>query len=393
MKKIIVFIIVLTSNFTWAQKDISFDLFGGVDYNELQPENSSIDVSPRFSPFGGVGINIPAKNKQNFLQAGVMYYMKSSKDLFHIKYRSTGISVLAKYYLSLSQNIWINLGGQYSVPIESYVLNGAVKDFTNIYKSYFSLNAGLRFQLQKNLSAEVSYEYPFGNSHLKAFPNIKMGVVITFDKELFKKQSKENNKEKSVKLIHDLKNTALLVSLPSYKYRINKCLEAGNTEMVKRLEEERYRKNIELMTAFKTYFDFCPVYFFYNHDAHKIKNRDFENIFLNESLENDPNIKFNKSEFLVGRLGYSNLDTTQNASYTDVYKNGFNIAEGYTVSYQSESNFSNYGFTMVNQNFEFLDSPFPSHTRGYFLFTRRSPANLVKRLNEKMHKFYQESRK
>ncbi len=392
MKKIIILIILLPY-FTWAQKDISFDLFGGMDYNELQPENSSIDVSPRFSPFGGVGINIPIKTRQNFLQVGAMYYMKSSKDVFHIKYRSVGVSALAKYYLSLSKNIWLNMGGQYSIPMESYVLSGAIKDFTNIYKPYFSLNAGLRFQLQKNLSAEVSYEYPIGNSYLKAFPNIKMSIAITLNKELFKKQAKQDNKEKSVKLIHDLKNTALLVSLPSYKYRINKYLEAGNTEMVKRIKEERHRKNIALMTAFKTYFDFCPVYFFYNHDTYKIKNSDFENIFLNESLENDPNIKFNKSEFLVGRLGYSNLDTTQNASYTDVYKNGFNIAEGYTVSYQSESNFSNYGFTMVNQDFEFLDSPFPSHTRGYVLFTRRSPANLVKRLNEKIHKFYQESRK
>ncbi len=391
MKKIIVFI-MLISNLTWAQKDISFDLFGGMDYNELQPENSSIDVSPRFSPFGGFGVNIPIKDKQRFLQAGAMYYMKSSKDVFHIKYRSTGISVLAKYYLGLSKNIWINLGGQYSVPMESYVLNGAVKDFTNVYKPYFSLNAGLRFLLQKNLSAEVSYEYPLGNSYLKAFPNIKMGVSVSFDREMFKKQSKPETKKASV-LIQRFKKTALLVSLPSYEYRINKYSEAGNTEMVKRLKEERHRKNLELMTAFKTYFDFCPVYFFYNHDTHKVKSRDFENIFLNESLKTNSSIKFDESEFLVGRLGYAHLDTTQNASYTGVYKNGFNMAEGYTVSYQSESDFSNYGFTIVNQDFDFLARPFPSHTRGYFLFTRRSPANLVKKLNDKMHKFYQKSMK
>ncbi len=392
MKSRIVFIIVLlTSNFVWAQKDISIDLFGGVDYNELQPENSSIEVTPRFSPFGGLGLNLPITNRKDFFQGGAMYYMKASKDNRHRKHRSVGLSVFAKYNLALSENAWISLGGQYSTPFESYVLNGLEKKFKSVYKSYFSLNAGIRFMLQKNLSIEASYEYPVGNSYLKVFPNIKLGLALTFDGQLLNLKAKKHNRAVSEQLIQRFKKTALLVSLPSYKYRIEKCLEVGNTKMAQQLREQRDEKNTDLMMAFKTAFDFCPVYFFYNHDTYKVKQRDFEDLFLNDSLKKDANIKFDEKDFLVGKLGYASLDTSQNVSYTDVYKNGFNMAEGYAVSYQSESDFSNYGFIIVNQDFEFLARPFPSHTRGYFLFVRVSYQNLIEKLNEKLHKFYEKS--
>ncbi len=398
MKRFLILIFLTAGYVLNAQNNISLDIKGGIDYSKLLPINDSLEVEPRTSPYFGLSANFPTDNNHEF-QTGIVYQMKASMDEMHIKYRSIGLGLFGKYQYCLLNRIWLNVGAQYTIPIKSYALlpiyhqylRGAKEVKIKKYASYFSLSVGFKVQLNKRLFFDMAYEYPVNNPYLSKFPSIKAGISIRIDKNDFKFEKQKVKKEQSKALIKQFKKTALLVSLPSYKHQINQYKKNGNTKVAKRIINKRDERNRTLMEAFRKHFDFCPVYFFYNDDTEKVRAKDLNGIFVNSDLEKDPSIQLDDSLFLVGKLGYSVLHQSDNKSYTDVYKNGYNLAEGYTQSGVKDSDYSNYGFTMVNQDFKLMPKPFPSHTRGYFLFMKLSEDKIVTKLNQNLHRFYNKS--
>ena len=145
---------------------------------------------------------------------------------------------------------------------------------------------------------------------------------------------------------------------------------------------------MEIINAFNNKFDFCPVYFFYNYDTKKIKHKDFKNVFINKNLEIDSSVIFKLDTFLIGEIGYNfqELDTISTTRYRVVYHDQAGKVTTDPL-YGTSTDFSNYGFSIRNQEGVLIQKPFPGFTSGYFAFVKRDPKSIVIKLNHKLHRY------
>jgi len=384
MKIFSISLLLLISIFSFSQDNFKFALYGGPDFSLLESPADSITVESLVTPFFGLEFLYPMSGN-NHIRFGASYFLKGSKNNRNgIKYKNTFASVYANYHLGLSDNVFLTFGPQYSFLLNAYTLNGSVKEDMSDYQSYMSINGGIDIQLQSHLNLGVIYEYPINNNKLSAWPSIKVKASIIIDNDLFKVKEKKSKKTYSENKLKELKRTALLVSLRGYKRQLDALRKVGDTTRFKLVEQKRDNLNRSIMDAFAKEFDFCPVYFFYNYDTRKIKDREFNNVFLAYDLKIDSTIQFNLDTFLIGELGYTVTDTSVTTNHSVVYKNGFNMADGYAESETIESDISHYGFYIRNQDFSFIGKPFPSFISGYVLFVRRSNEGVIRRLNNSL---------
>jgi hypothetical protein len=389
ISSLIVVMLVLTTSMIFAQADYKFQVFAGPDFNRLIPPSDTMEIHNSVTPFGGLSIIMPSG--KNEMHLGTSIFMKSSRDDKRQKYQNVGIALFGEYQIRLSDNISITAGPQYSVVLNSYMKTGAISTSMSGYGSYLSLNAGLNINLQKNLSLGLNYEYPF-TQKLEKWPSFKLKFTYTIDKELFKQKDYELREKVSVQEIKELKKTAILVSLYSYRNRLRALEGEEYAYRRSRIIEERNTRNIRIIEAFEKYFDFCDVYYFYNSDTKKIKDGNFEGVFVNEKLEKDTSITFNLDHFMVARIGYAERDTVFAKSHADVYKNGFNNADGYATTSIGYSDVKYYGLFVMNQNFEFVSKPFPSFIRQKLFFVKLPVSSMVGSLNKRLYNYYNSQR-
>ena len=374
---------ILSFHLSWSQNDIKGGIFAGPDFSSLQPPSDSILTSPLVSPFFGAEIIYPIAEHHQ-ISFGSSAFIKASKDNHQVKYKNYFGSLYADYSLNISENIFLSAGPQYSFLLSSTKINGSVRNTMLHYpSSYFSINAGIHLELQSHLNLAFIYEYPINNPKIDHWPSIKLKLSLLIDGDLLKKNDKKSNQEFSKQQVKTLKTTALLVRLRGYKKQIAIFEEQGDTAMVRLIKQKRDIQNLSLIEAFAFKFDFCPVYFFYNYDSRKIKNREFEGVFLNSNLQKDSTIRFELDTFLIGELGYAFEGVDENTVLDD--KNTIRSRNNTT------SDFSNYGFNIRNHDFYIIPKPFPNFVSGYFAIFKKSDKAIIERVNQELHKYYQTS--
>ncbi len=391
MKIINIIVLLSLSISIYAQTEIKFALFGGGDYSMLKAPADSISVSSNINALAGAELIYLLKNN-NQLHLGSSIFTKSSTNVKHIKYNNTFVSLNANYYWGFSKNVYFTVGPQYSVIIKSNTRHGSEIEDLDGYNSYLSVNAGINLRLQSHLNLGVAYEYPINNPKLAAWPSLKVSISLLIDKGLFKVSEKDNRKVYAQKNIQTLKKTALLVRLRGYKKQIAAYQEKGDTVMVNLMKKKRDEQNQSIVDAFASEFSFCPVYFFYNYDTKKIRNKEYTNVFVNKDLRIDPAIEFNLDTFLIGELGYTTIDTTSIFGHNGIARDSDNQLTDRAV-YSKSNDFSNYGFSIRNQDFYVIPHPFPSFISGYFTVIKRSNKSMVSILNERLLDYYRGKKK
>ena len=381
-------ILFLISIFTYSQEELKFVLFGGPDFSLLDaPAEDSTTVKPLVSPLFGAELRYPITSNSN-LDFGTSYFLKSSIDIHYIKYHNHFASVYANYYYSITKGFGISFGPQYSILLKAQSVHGVNKTSLTGYQSYTSVNVGVNFRLQNHLNMGVIYEYPIDNPKLASWPSIRIKLSLIIDNDLMGIDRKKQKYKSSQIKYRKLKKSALLVRLRGYQKQINVFAERGDTSMVRLMMQKRVTLNRSIMNAFASEFDFCPVYFFYNYDTKKIKSKDFKSVFINKNLAIDSTILFDLDTFLIGELGYNLIgDTSQIFGSGDVYKNGFNSADGYARASTTDSDISHYGFYIRDQDFSYIDRPFPNFISGKFLFFKISHTAIIRKLNDRLKNF------
>jgi hypothetical protein len=227
---------------------------------------------------------------------------------------------------------------------------------------------------------------------------ITVGLLLLFTstiglaQETTKKQKKvrpgKQIKISSTQQINQLQNGALLVRLKTQKSTIAALRKKGKDELADKRETQQADLNREIITAFQTYFDFCPTYFFFSDCSNTVREKQFDSVdFLNHLLQIDTTIVFNKKPFLTAEFGTIEQDTTK---YFDgyYYFQGENGLERRTRYYGG----TNMGFgalVIKSDQFIQLKKPFPYYVRTFdSLPIKRSPKTVVKKMNKKLHRFY-----
>lgn len=167
-----------------------------------------------------------------------------------------------------------------------------------------------------------------------------------------------------------IKNGALLVRLSDRKKSLAAYKRAGDHAIAKRIEAELLKDNLRLMDLFTTYFDFCPVYFFYSSDSKAVCSGNANGLLLNAQLERDPSIVIQQDTFFIAELG--------------VLKDEDKIEDDNTYNPTTLQRV----FIIKDRFNKQLASPLPFYQR--IIFDRYWP-RLITKWNERLHKFYNSS--
>jgi hypothetical protein len=102
---------------------------------------------------------------------------------------------------------------------------------------------------------------------------------------------------------------ALFVGLKNSQNKIDALIKAGKAEEAEKLRQNQESENNQVINAFRVYFNYCPVYFFYLKDSKKVKDGNFKGVIYNTDFHIDS--AFTGSNYLVGvydKSDVNNLD-------------------------------------------------------------------------------------
>lgn len=206
--------------------------------------------------------------------------------------------------------------------------------------------------------------------HLKCF--LSFVFVIGFCFSAFA-QSNSSNRSIAIQQIRDLKTGALVVRLKTNDRSIESYRKAGQTALAEKLSEERKKQNQKLADAFRTYFDYCKVYFIYARNTDNLL-KGKQNIFLNDTLEVDTSIHLTEKYFLIAEYGL----ITSNMRTDEYHYKSVNQTEATSSASSTSVVFiSDTTLTQLKEPFPFYQSVYlDNYTRG------------VERMNNALHRAF-----
>jgi len=185
-----------------------------------------------------------------------------------------------------------------------------------------------------------------------------------------------------------LKNGALLVRLQTKENSISALREAGNEKVASQVAEKQIAFNKNIISAFRKNFTFCDVYFFESRYSEMVLNGRYDQVvFVNDSLQADPNIKCTK-EFLTAEFSVLEADT---AAYFESDYFGYG---GANKSYHGGPDLGFDVLKIMNNKFVQLRDPFPYYVRTYDpMPVMEKLERVVVKMNKKLNSFYESGKK
>ncbi|SDJ80308.1 hypothetical protein SAMN05421823_101149 [Catalinimonas alkaloidigena] len=174
--------------------------------------------------------------------------------------------------------------------------------------------------------------------------------------------------EAQVRYLHE---GILLVRLPTRQASLKALHDRGAHALAEKEAQAQQEANDVLMRAFRDHFQFCPVYFFSSDQSERVRQARLHDLVL----QGDSSLRLQPQPFLVAEL----------AQASHVYPPG-------PTAFHFEALF------LEDHQFRPLTAPFPFRVRTFrvrtfrtLFFLHRSPAQAVRLLNERLHKFYEKS--
>lgn len=189
------------------------------------------------------------------------------------------------------------------------------------------------------------------------------------DKEVIK----PTNRTVAIMQINALKNGALVVRLKTNDKSIEAYRNNGRNDIADRMEAERLVQNQKIVTAFKSSFDFCPVYFMYSRNTANLLKGE-QGLFLNDTLGVDTTIRLKQTYFLFAEYG----TVTSNQPGDAYHYSGVNKTEPSTNAMSTSTIFVS--DTTLMQ----LAEPFPFYQVVYL----DNYVKAIDKMNRAFYKFF-----
>jgi hypothetical protein len=303
------------------------------------------------------------------LRASLDYSPKSSIGI------NTNTKIICQYVdfsvspsIKISNDLNLHFGVSYSQIINSYFseINGSTIDGyskTKIpnYDSEINGLMGLELRLQNNVYLFSNFTIPGNRSHTR---NIQLGLRITLNQRIKKDVNYRKIRiENSHQQIKELKSAVLLVRLKTNENSIQALQDKGQIETAERLRVSQAIENKKIIQAFKEQFHFCEVKFFFSNHSNQVRQKQYEQIFLNDSLEVDPSITMDKAaQFYIAEFGY----------IEQVYKGDSSSTPNVVPSH-----IRFFSLRMMDENFVQLEKPFPYYVRTISKTMKARPEQIL----------------
>ena len=207
--------------------------------------------------------------------------------------------------------------------------------------------------------------------------------LLSFSQKEEKINYKKKDKIDAANHITQLKKGVLLVRLSQKTNTVNAMRKAGKTELADKIVHENWLRNQEIIAAFRGYFDFCPVYFFYSEYSTAVTKNELNNVvFLTDNLEADSSIKVSNEVFYT-------------AEFTSIEPGSRNYAKSDYLNENEKESINNGGsgitltaLVIKDKKFKQLRKPFPYYVREFKeLPIERSVKNVVIKMDLQLTQF------
>ena len=191
-----------------------------------------------------------------------------------------------------------------------------------------------------------------------------LGILFFWSEPYFAQNENDEEELTAENHIARLKNGKLLVRLKTMQNTVLMLEARGLQEDADEIWENQIKENRAIAKAFELFFDFCPVYFFYDENSEAVKSGDYEDYILNYDLDT-----------IVAEL-LPAFNYVYFADFGEVHFKHFNQHMQ--------------GAVILDQFMMMLPGKFPSivRKRAGVSIIKRTNADLVQEMNEKLHKFY-----
>jgi hypothetical protein len=226
----------------------------------------------------------------------------------------------------------------------------------------------------------------------------KKQILLLFILSFFYSVAQDNSKELKTwsnndvstlmkEQINRLKNGQLLVRLQSKQNAVEALLKAGQKAKAEKYKSEQGIYNMRIIKAFRQYYTFSPVYFFFSDYTDKIQSKNFDKVvFVDDSLHPDSTIKIKSDKFLTAEFGILSQDTAKYFSnyYYENSKNGPQKKAEYNGS--TDMRFE--VLKIMSDQFVQLMKPFPYYVKSTGSFNKPEKIiEAIKKMNTKLLNF------
>ncbi|MFT4602356.1 MAG: hypothetical protein ACI857_002542 [Arenicella sp.] len=191
-------------------------------------------------------------------------------------------------------------------------------------------------------------------------------LIFSFQSSSFGQLGKEyqNRRLRSALQVLDLKKGALFVRIRTKNKEVEYLRKYGREKEALKIETERAKLNSNIIRAFTSNFDFCPVYFFYSEDSKNIRLRQFDKVqFIDSTLKHNPSIQPTADCFFTAELGTVQADTAKFFTGYVVHETENGLAEKPTYVKGPVAGFK--AIAVMSDQFIQLVHPFPYYVRSY----------------------------
>jgi hypothetical protein len=198
---------------------------------------------------------------------------------------------------------------------------------------------------------------------------MRVFLVLLFFVFFLSVNAQSSAEKEAYSQIVDLKSSVILVRLQTQDIVLDKMKRLRQNKLLRAKLQEINSHHIAVYRAFSSAFSFTEVYFFYGRNSEQIKNREWDGLFVDSSLQCNSSITLPKdTSFYIIDVG-------------DIYFDAFG------------GHFE--GMVVMDENFNPLKKPFPYYVR------RRSGMTIIKRTDLEMaaifqkefESFYQEAKR
>jgi len=237
--------------------------------------------------------------------------------------------------------------------------------------------------------ANQKYAFAFLFSLIFIFTKLQVSAQDKNEGVSYKERKNVVMKEQ----ISILKTGALLVRLKTKSNSVNALMEIGDTTGAKNIIEKQNQFNKNIITAFRNYYKFSPVYFFTSNFSDTIrKHKLHEVIFVNDELKPDPAIKPTPQGFLIAEFGNVTQDTASYLSGTYLTQTDEGLKRD--ESYYGGTDTKIQAFVIMSDQFVQLCDPFPYYSRVRKTNPKQKDLDKsVKRMNENFFNYYKVNNK
>jgi len=190
--------------------------------------------------------------------------------------------------------------------------------------------------------------------------------------------------------INQLHDGVLLVRLATRKNAIDALRKNGNDAQANQIENRQAEINKQIISAFRSNFDFCRIYFFYSDYSKEVMEKRFDHVkFLNDSLTPDPTITFDGKNFLTAEFASVEQDTSK---YFDNYRTvSEETGPEKQSAYYGGSELGFEALIIKSDVFIQLRRPFPYYVKANGApEDKKKTNNVIRKMNKKLHDFYKQ---